>query len=123
MNLEHLVAVYGSLKRGHFNHDLLQGTEFVGEDWLFDFTLYDLGPFPAVKRHTSEGVLVEIYRVTTQQLQRLDQLEGFDSKEPHKSFYLRVEVESSYGPVWVYEYNREVEPQCLIGTGNWNPTD
>ena len=120
MNLEHLVAVYGSLKRGYFNHDLLHGAEFVGEDWLFDFSLYDLGPFPAVISHPSEGVLVEVYRITTHQLHRLDQLEGFDSVEPQKSFYLRVEVGSSYGPVWVYEYNREVEPHRLIGTGNWN---
>ena len=122
MNLEHLVAVYGSLKRGHFNHDLLSGAEFVGEDWLFEFTLYDLGPFPAVKRYPSDGVLVEVYRITTLQLHRLDQLEGFDSEEPHKSFYLRVEVESSFGPVWVYEYNREIEPHLVINNGNWSPT-
>ena len=118
---EHLVAVYGSLKRGHFNHDLLYGAEFVGEDFLFDFTLYDLGPFPAIKRGESDGVIVEIYRVTTQQLHRLDQLEGFNAEEPDKSFYLRVEVESSYGSVWVYEFNREVEPHKVILSGNWSP--
>ena len=118
---QHLVAVYGSLKRGHINHDLIENAKFIGEDYLFDYTLYDLGPFPAVKRCPSDGVLVEIYRVTTRQLHRLDQLEGYNPDEPHKSFYLRVEVESSYGTVWVYEYNREVEPDKVIISGNWSP--
>ena len=118
---EHLVAVYGSLKRGHFNHDLLEDAEYLGEDFLFDYTLYDLGAFPAIKKGESDGVIVEIYRVTTQQLHRLDQLEGFNAEEPHKSFYLRVEVESSYGDVWVYEFNREVEPHKVIVSGNWCP--
>ncbi|QEW05905.1 gamma-glutamylcyclotransferase family protein [Nitrincola iocasae] len=101
--MEHLVAVYGSLKQGHFNHDLLKGSEFVGEDRLFEFTLYDLGLFPAIKRGGSESVLVEIYRVSTEQLHRLDKLEGYNQGEPHKSLYLRIEVESSFGSVWVYE--------------------
>lgn len=119
--MEHLVAVYGSLKRGHFNHDLLHGAELVGEERLIEFTLYDLGPFPAVKRHPSKGVFVEIYRVTTQQLHRLDQLEGFNADAPHKSFYIRVAVECNIGSVWVYEFNQDVEPQRMIATGNWCP--
>ena len=121
--MNHLVAVYGSLKRGHFNHDLIEDAKFVGDDWLFDFTLYTLGPFPAIKRHKSDGVLVEIYEVTSHQLHLLDQLEGFNSKSPEKSFYLRVAIESSYGSAWVYEYNREVKKETRIESGNWCSAD
>ena len=35
--MTHLVAVYGSLRRGFSNHTLIEGSLFIGEDWLLSY--------------------------------------------------------------------------------------
>jgi gamma-glutamylcyclotransferase (GGCT)/AIG2-like uncharacterized protein YtfP len=118
-----LVAVYGTLKEGCSNHELLDDAEFIGEDWLFDFTLYDLGPYPAIKRGNSDGVFVEVYRITKSQLYRLDQLEGYFYSRPEESLYIRVKTESSYGDSWIYLYNKDVDQKRIITSGYWKYKD
>lgn len=117
--MTHLVAVYGSLRKGFYNHGLIAGSEYLGDDRLSNLTLYNLGPYPGVKVQNSQGVLVEVYSVTDKTLAELDKLEDFFPDRPQHSQYLRIANASIYGTVWVYIYNRPVESEALIPSGVW----
>lgn len=85
----HKVFVYGTLRRGHGNHILLRQAHFLGE-WISkdsDYFMCGRGvPFLSLKPgHQGARVLGEMYEVTDEQLERLDQLEG------HPAWYCRKE--------------------------------
>lgn len=117
--MKHLVAVYGTLKRGCTNSRLLEGATFLGEDSLTGLTLYNLGPYPGALAKPSEGVLVEVYAVNDQILQDLDVLEDFFPTAPNRSLYLRKKMGTRHGCAWVYIYNRPVEHHRRIYSGAW----
>lgn len=75
-----VVFVYGTLKRGHGNHRLLEagGARLLGTDSIKGWSMHDLGAFPAV----AEGwdtVHGEVFEVDAETLARLDRLEGIPS--------------------------------------------
>ena len=82
------VFVYGTLKKDHYNHDLLDGCELIGTaESLEKFNMINLGGFPAVLYNSDEGYKIsgEIYKISDRILERLDILEG------EGTFYNRVE--------------------------------
>lgn len=92
------VFVYGTLKRGHGNHRVLErgGARFVGPDRIAG-TMHDYGAFPVVTLAGAGSVHGEVYEVTAETLQRLDILEGTPT------FYQRTRVRMSTGSeAWVY---------------------
>jgi len=113
--LKHLVFVYGSLKRGQYNHRLMlpAKSEFIGKGHtLSPFLMYD-GSYPRVANPPGThgmldrfmGKIVgEVWRVNDETLACLDALEG------HPHFYCRekvaIRIEESKRPVaaWVYVY-------------------
>ena len=84
----HLIFVYGTLKKHHHNHYLVEGSEFLGPaKTLRKYSLYESGiPYVIENDQTSE-IHGEVYRVDDLTLERLDQLEG------HPDWYERKEVE------------------------------
>ncbi|WP_203301445.1 gamma-glutamylcyclotransferase [Marinobacter sediminum] len=113
------VAVYGTLKRGGSNSELLKDAIVLGEDWLTGLTLYDLGPYPGALAEPSTGVMVEVFEVNDYTLQQLDRLEDFFPQAPEESLYLRREMSTQFGLAWVYIYNRPVANHRRIASGNW----
>ena len=84
------VFVYGTLKKDHYNHDLLEGSELIGTaESLAKFNMINLGGFPAVLYNSDEGYKIsgEIYKISDRILERLDILEG------EGTFYNRVEAD------------------------------
>lgn len=80
-----LVAVYGTLKKGHRNHGFLDGAKFVKKSHTGDGYALFVDELPyLVKRDDGKGCEVEIYSITDQILEGLDYLEG------HPVFYERV---------------------------------
>jgi gamma-glutamylcyclotransferase (GGCT)/AIG2-like uncharacterized protein YtfP len=76
------IFVYGTLKRGYWNNDLLADAEFVGEAMTVEeFQMRDIG-FPLLiepksKRARDRGrVKGEIFNVNERTLATLDRLEG-----------------------------------------------
>jgi len=114
-----LVAVYGTLKRGHSNHRLLADARFVGEDRLHGLCLYNLGPYPAVAPGRSAGVVVEVYDISPQQLQQLDILEDCYPASPEKSLYIRKQMQTRHGLAWIYLYNRNLTGYRPMRSGSW----
>lgn len=113
---EELVAVYGTLRVGGYNHCVMDsaGGDFIGSFWTHrDFAMYDLGSFPAVALKGSSSIFVEIYNVVN--LDPIDRLEGY----PH--LYQRAKVETPWGQAWIYHMDRrDISPQQnLVPSGNW----
>jgi gamma-glutamylaminecyclotransferase len=86
----HRVFVYGSLKRGFENHDLLGAAVFTGKAiTAASFRMMD-GPYP-VLRESGAGrfrVSGELYEVDDRTLAALDDLEGVAER-----FYDRLEID------------------------------
>ena len=73
-----IVFVYGSLKRGYALHHLLRTAQFLGTACTQPlYRLFDLGSYPGLVEWP-EGLSIhgELYAVTAENLQRLDQAEG-----------------------------------------------
>jgi len=123
--MKHLVFVYGSLLRGLPNHRLLTRARLVGAGSVRGLELYDYAPgsFPAACRaprtsYSSSSVAGELYEVTSEELERLDRLEG------HPGFYRRVRAHVLVGSdtvrAWVYVIRRrELVRRRRIVSGSW----
>jgi len=117
--MKHLVAVYGTLKRGPRNSHLMKRARYVGTDALASLTLYDLGPYPGARLRPSSGVTVEIYAVDDRTLAELDVLEGYRASARGASLYRRRKIATCFGMTWVYLYNQRVRHGQRIANGTW----
>ena len=110
------VFVYGTLKTGHGNNRLLEDATFVSTGYTNPvYSLYDLGPFPAVKRNGTGIIYGELYEVTQEEMNSLDWLEGYPN------FYNREVITVTCGgeqhKAWMYYMDN-----ChgtLVESGNW----
>ena len=87
---QNLIFVYGTLKRGGKYHHYLIDQKFVSTGrTTAEYTLYQSAGYPAMVRDgtDSEGVLGELWSVSTGCLEKLDQLEGV-----HEKLYVRTSV-------------------------------
>jgi len=123
------VFVYGSLKRGFGNHELLAKSKFHGSLSTAEDCYYmnSLGAFPAVTMvsdDSEEGYSIsgELYTVDGATLRKLDQLEG------NGSFYTRQLVRLD-SPVikeaWIYMINN-LDPKMSLDrylSNRWVETD
>jgi gamma-glutamylaminecyclotransferase len=76
--------VYGTLRQGGPNHARLSGAIYLGRAATAPrFTLYDLGPYPALVAGGPDTVEGEVYEVGRALLRRLDRFEG------HPTLYRR----------------------------------
>lgn len=115
-----IVAVYGSLKSGFYNHRFLEAddTTFLADAQVDGFTMYSLGSYPMIVK--GNGVVsVELYEVSRETFARLDRLEGFPT------FYGRsvVTAETIHCPVeaWIYFGKPEqVKGRKRVSSGIWS---
>ena len=126
------LAVYGTLRQGERNADLVGGARLLGTARIagrlhrMAATTDRAYPYPALMPATDDGdeVVVEILDlVDAEALRTIDALEAFDPADPEGSEYVRSEVDVRNGPVptaWVYLYNG---PQEAVGDrivdGDW----
>ena len=105
--------IYGTLKRGERNHQLLAGESFVGEAITEPhYRLYDCGAHPALVEDEATGQAVrgEVYLVGVETLRRLDVLED----APRLYDLLPVRLQDFELPVRTYLYRQDVTglPEC-----------
>jgi gamma-glutamylcyclotransferase (GGCT)/AIG2-like uncharacterized protein YtfP len=75
------VFVYGTLRKGEANAQLLKGATCIAEQCWTDGDLYDTGyGYPAMKQTPNSRLFGELYTVTEEDLKRLDQLEGYTAR-------------------------------------------
>lgn len=82
------IFVYGTLKKGRYNHYILEESELIGEYVTPPiYTLYD-GVFPVVERGGEGKIKGELYRITNNKvLEALFRLEGFTGDTTIPSWY------------------------------------
>lgn len=121
-----LIACYGSLRKGHRNHNLFldfskDEWEFKGVETIKGFNLFPLGGFPGIER--GEGQLViEKYLVSDAVLARVRSLEGYNPNRPHseQGFYDEQQVDTSNGSAGIYVYVSGAGSRDIITNGDWN---
>ena len=115
----HNVFVYGTLKRGLYNHYWIQDGSYLGRRRLIGARLHNLGRFPMALLTESDAVIHgELYRVSEAGLRHLDQLEGYPS------FYDRTEIRLSDGTTaWIYHVDsKQVSARPEVPLGDWDTT-
>ena len=124
------LAVYGTLRRGQRNHDLLAGARWLGLGFLSG-SLYDVPrtpyrayPYPAYVSTPQGRVTVEVYELSDAfMLAALDRLEHYLPANEAASQYLRRVVDVIDGPVadaFAYLYNGSPDELGeLIPGGDW----
>jgi gamma-glutamylcyclotransferase (GGCT)/AIG2-like uncharacterized protein YtfP len=109
-----LLFVYGTLMRGQPAHRLMRGARLLGRVTTPpDFTLYDLGPYPAAVRRGHGRVHGELYAVPTTLLRRLDAYEHCPRE------YQRAIIPTAQGPAWIYLYPTRPRRGHRLWHGNW----
>lgn len=114
------VFVYGTLKRGMWNHHKMGDSELVAQASV-PGKLYDMG-LPCYIMGDEGTVLGELYLVEQDKLKALDYFEGYRESAPESSFYLRsrvtcTTVDGKKIDAWVYEYNGEVSENKRLNLG------
>jgi gamma-glutamylaminecyclotransferase len=113
--LNHKVFVYGSLRRFGALNFYLSDSQFLGDTKTGkEFTLFSLGPFPALVKTGDTAVIGELYEVSDATLAQLDRAEG------HPDFYVRTRILLDDGSE-VYAYLLPVVPTgCeVVQSGDW----
>ena len=118
------VFVYGSLRRGFYNHSVLHGATLLSDRAVTARRWHMVsigGAYPAVVRGIASKTKItgEIYGVSAEGLDRLDRLEG------HPSYYTRqlIAFDQAGGLAWCYTMSAdqantyEGDPAAL--SGDW----
>lgn len=106
MNQQHLVFVYGTLRKGYKNHHLMAGARDLGPARSLESYALFLDDYPyLVKSQAVAPVVGELYAVDQSGLARLDQL------EEHPNWYCRevITVLDQGGrrhQAWIYFFPR-----------------
>ncbi|UZE97290.1 gamma-glutamylcyclotransferase family protein [Alkalimarinus alittae] len=109
-----LVFVYGTLRKGESNDALLQEAESLGfYETESEYTMFDLGYFPAVTPSGKTSISGELYRVDQQTAKNLDQLEGYPS------YYDRIQITTPMGDAWIYVIHHLTEDYDEVEKGDW----
>lgn len=113
--MNHHVFVYGTLLRTEPNHRKMSGARFVREARTEPaFTLFDLGPFPALHEGGATAVVGEVYEVSDEQLGDLDRFEGVPR------LYERVLVRLEDGETAnAYVQRSARHARGIIASGDW----
>lgn len=106
------VFVYGTLKRGEFNHRLLRGATYMGDATVEGYSLTAGRGFPYAIPVVDGRARGEAYRVDSTTMARLDGLEGFPYH--YTRDYIEVSVDGP-GPVraWIYVANDDIQKMVL----------
>lgn len=95
-----LYAVYGSLRRGWWNHNWALGdAEYVTTTTVPGYKLMSNGCFPAAIESPGEGSVVEVYDVSNVDTDIIEQMDGME----FNCGYTRRLVTTTEGyKVWLY---------------------
>jgi gamma-glutamylcyclotransferase (GGCT)/AIG2-like uncharacterized protein YtfP len=122
-----LVFVYGPLRRGGPEAFCMDGAVYVAKGTVPGM-LYRLpeGPGLVDGDEYSLRVTGDLYRVTPDHLQKLDELDGLDSESREKSDRRRrrVTVQCFYNSgdswvAWAWVWNGPTDPEQRIQSGDW----
>jgi len=118
----YLLGVYDHLRReGDAHIGYLHGSNYVGTCWTEpEYDLFALSAaYPALRREGSTSILLEVFEVPEEVLKCADYYEGYNPHNPHLNTFVRVEVDTPFGPCFIYEYNKIIIGKPRIVSGDW----
>jgi len=111
---KHLVFVYGTLMRGHYNHAFLSGSRFFGEGTAHGLALYNVtSAFPGAVRRDGCRVMGEVYEVDRETLAMLDRLESNGCLYRREKFPV-VLGSGDVVKAWTYLWLRGVNEETFV---------
>ncbi len=122
--------VYGTLRRKARNKVsalLKKNATFIGLGTAKG-RLYDLGEYPAAVPDQRKRIVGELYSLeagkNAEILAVLDEYEEYNASNPEQSLYIRkktqVKLDGQEGlNAWIYWYNKPLDAQRLIPTGDY----
>ena len=119
-NNKFLVSCYGSLRRGMSNHQYyLSSSEYKGTfSTEPEYTLHSLSFYPGLKLNGNHSIVMEVYEVDENTLNRLNQLEGYYPGEK-ATFYDRIEINTPWGKAFTYIYVNPLPKESIVESGDW----
>ncbi|MHC1756189.1 MAG: gamma-glutamylcyclotransferase [Methanosarcina sp.] len=119
---EIVMALYGSLRNGFYNNrrfDLQNTSEFLGTTKIDGYSLYSLGPYPAVYPSENGSVVAEVRRFSGKKqlkvAKSIDYMELFGGY--HRKYVdLELTGKKLKGIIYVYDEKPETEK---IQHGDW----
>ena len=121
----HKVFVYGTLMRGGRNAHLLDGATLLDNNTITADASFLMEQFnsssspgkhtPGVWKNGQHYIKGEIWEVDKKTLAKLDELEGFDPKQPIKdNHYIREEIKmQDSSTAWIYIINADTKDAIL----------
>ena len=115
-----VVAVYGSLKMGKYNHPLIKDCKYLGKSKI-ETTMYLIGSYPAIVDkfggHTQETHDVELYELDEVTYARVRNMEiGAGYKEVTKKFAYKADYKyndpDSYVDAIIYYADDDLARYC-----------
>jgi gamma-glutamylcyclotransferase (GGCT)/AIG2-like uncharacterized protein YtfP len=112
---KHLLFVYGTLKAGYPNHHLLKTATFVADySTEREYTMHNLGSYPAIVPSGNTRIIGELYLVDGETLVNIDALEGYPG------WYDRIVITTPKGEALVYTMTPlQVKDSPVILDGLW----
>lgn len=120
--MDKLLAVYGTLKKGHGNHHYMGNSQLLGEHRTEpNFTMRSMGGFPAVSLNGQTSIHVEVYKVNDKQtLSHINSLEGYRGvKDDPNNWYDVHSIETPYGEADLYYFKDEPTHLPIVESGSW----
>lgn len=126
-----LYAVYGSLRKGDYNHKTYlenrEDIEYVGTyitDPIYKMISIGQGSFPGLLQKGDTSVTLEIYKIKSKSIEReLDGLEGYYGVDEN-NMYDKDIIDTPYGPSFIYFYNWSKSSDddikdFIVESGDW----
>lgn len=110
---KHLIAAYGTLRKGNYNHDRFPGVQYSETKRIKGFDLFDLGPYPCVIKNPEGEITVDILEVTPETKRKIDFMEigaGYDINI--------IEIDEK--KCTIYTYENKPRYATKINSGDYN---
>jgi gamma-glutamylcyclotransferase (GGCT)/AIG2-like uncharacterized protein YtfP len=123
------VFVYGTLKEGgRLDREELAELRTSVEVATIEAGLFSLGRYPTVKLDEDGITVGEVHTFKSEDFEGvqelMDMIEGYRHKTPKEGLFNRHKIEATLEEgevvtVWVYEYNRPIDPDEKVEDGIW----
>jgi len=117
-----LVGLYDDIRQDGHSHGVFMGTaKYLGTFYTEpEYSLYSLSKkYPGLKLGGSTSILLEIFEVDKETLRNIDYYEGYSEIDPYLNIYNRIDIDTPFGPCYIYEYNRVIVNKPRIESGDW----
>jgi len=106
-----LVFVYGTLKRGFYNHEVLETSQFIGKAITKNkypmINAQEYFPYLINDKNIGKHIKGEVFKINDLTLEKLDILEGFP--DLYTRDYIQVIVNNNTMEVIVYFLNENID--------------